>query len=148
MEKSASVLARHEPDDHDDIRTSRASPDIMKAVWFLVLPTLAISLGFGAEQLRPSFAYVTNKFANTVSGYRIDPKTRALIPVPGTPFTTGSGPASVTVDATAEFAYVANFMDNSVSGYRINPKTGALTPVSGSPFQAGNGPASIAITRD
>jgi 6-phosphogluconolactonase len=47
------------------------------------------------------FVYVVaNVFSNTgniVSGYSIDHKTGALTPVPGSPFATGTGPASVAI---------------------------------------------------
>jgi len=99
------------------------------------------------------FAYVANESIKnysagrpgTVSGYRIDRKTGALTPVPGSPFAGGDVPRSVTVDPTGQFAYVTNDYSNTISGYRIDRKTGALTPVPGSPSVGDGGPLSVAV---
>ena len=96
-----------------------------------------------------TFAYAANSFGNTgpgtVSAYRINARTGALMPVAGSPFAAGIGPASVTVNPAGTFAYVANYGSNTVSAYRINAATGALTPVAGSPFAAGVGPESFTV---
>ena len=80
--------------------------------------------------------YVANREGNNVSAYAINLITGVLTPVSGSPFTTGVGPDSVTVDPAGKFAYVANFdaTANSISAFTINASTGALTAVSGSPF--------------
>jgi 6-phosphogluconolactonase len=66
------------------------------------------------------------------------------VPVPGSPFATGSQPISVAVDPTGKFAYVVNNFGNNVSAYSI-AAGGFLTPLPGSPFQAGNNPDSVAV---
>jgi 6-phosphogluconolactonase (cycloisomerase 2 family) len=98
------------------------------------------------------FAYVVNECGNvfcsligSVSAYAIDSTTGALSPVPGSPFTTGMSPRSVTVDPSGKFAYVANGSSSDVSAYTIDSTTGTLSPVTGSPFGAGAGPRSVAV---
>ncbi|MHB1669509.1 lactonase family protein [Thiomonas sp.] len=87
-----------------------------------------------------TFAYVANGGASvqngpgTVSAYRVDAATGALIPIPGSPFAAGRYPSSVVVHPAGTFVYVTNVDDNTVSAYRIHAATGALTPIPGSPF--------------
>jgi 6-phosphogluconolactonase len=93
----------------------------------------------------PKFAYVANLLDNTVSAYAINSSTGALRPIAGSPFATGKGPYSVTVDPTGRFAYLTNTGDNTVSAYSINSSTGALRAIAGSPFAAGNGSVSVTV---
>jgi Lactonase, 7-bladed beta-propeller len=110
----------------------------MKKIWFIFSLMLGIGFGFPATPSRATqFVYVVNQSDSTVSGYSVDRKTGGLIPVPGSPFPTGSFPRSVAVDPRAQFVFAANSASNNVSVYRIDPKTGALTSVPGSPFEAG-----------
>ena len=67
------------------------------------------------------------------------------VPVSGSPFATGTLPASIAIDPSGQFAYVVNSGDGTVSVYAINAATGALTPISGSPFLTGGSPKSIAV---
>ncbi len=90
----------------------------------------------------PKFAYVANYGDDTVSAYTINSATGALRAVAGSPFVTGSNPASVTVDPLGRFAYVATF--DQVYVYTINSSTGALRAV-GSPVAAGNTSYSVAV---
>jgi 6-phosphogluconolactonase (cycloisomerase 2 family) len=100
-----------------------------------------------------TFVYVANEGDTfndgTVSAYRINASTGALTAVPGSPFATGGGSSSVTVNPEGTFAYVTNIGDPSndgtVSAYRINASTGALTAVPGSPFATGSDPTSVAV---
>jgi 6-phosphogluconolactonase len=91
------------------------------------------------------FVYVANVNDNNISGYSVDDATGALIPIPGSPFASGTFPRSVTADPTGRFVYVVNLGDNNVSGYAIDAATGALTSIPGSPFHAGSGPICIAL---
>lgn len=93
----------------------------------------------------PHFAYVTNAQSNSISAYAIQPELGVLLPVPGGPVATGSGPNVVTIGPDGKFAYVANVWGNSISAYRINPSSGALTEVAGSPFAACGGPWAVTI---
>lgn len=89
------------------------------------------------------FSAVANFNDNTVSVYEVDQTTGAFIPVAGSPFATGVGPASVEfspIVAGNLFAAIPNTSDNTVSVYNVNQTTGAFTPVSGSPFPTGSVP--------
>jgi 6-phosphogluconolactonase len=96
------------------------------------------------------FVYVTNSYSNSVSGYKIDPTTGALMPVPGSSFATGKAPWSVAVDQPVfepfNFVYVANQLDDTLSAYKVNVDTGALTPVKDSPFKTGRRPYSVTVS--
>ena len=81
--------------------------------------------------------------AGSVWGFSIDPTSGALAAVPGSPFTAGANPTSITVDITGQFVYVVNSGSNDVSVFRISPVTGALNTVAGSPFAAGTTPRAI-----
>jgi len=96
------------------------------------------------------FAYVSNQFSNTISGYVIDDASGTLTEVPGSPFTTADGPRSVAVCISGQLLYVANggtsaAPGNGVSGFKIDLNTGALTPVPGSPFAGGSAPRRIVV---
>jgi 6-phosphogluconolactonase len=75
---------------------------------------------------------------NDITAFTIDPSTGALSPVPGSPFTSGVSPLSVSVDSTGKFLYTADAggegngpnESDSISEYSIDTVTGALTPVS------------------
>ncbi len=95
------------------------------------------------------FAFVTN-FTGTsgsgnVSAFTIDPKTGALTPVAGSPFTAGNGPYAVAVDATGLFAYVANQTDVDVTIFSVDQTSGALT-ATGTASTSGTVGTSIAVT--
>lgn len=93
---------------------------------------------------KPRYAYVTNNFDNTVSGYIADEVTGQLRPNGYVYVGANTGPSSVAVDPSGQFVYVANTLGGSVSAYAIST-SGALVAVNGSPFQAGSGPGSITI---
>ncbi len=82
---------------------------------------------------------------NSISAFTIDATTGALTEVSGSPYATGNGPSSVTVDPQDKFVYVPNNSSNNISAYTIDSDSGALTPVKGSPFAAGNIPLSVVI---
>ena len=93
------------------------------------------------------FVYATNGFAsdNNVAGFRIDPLSGRLTPVPGSPFATGAGPRSIAITGSGKFAYVANQGTNNVSAFTIEKQSGRLLPVPGSPFAAGSFPSWVAV---
>lgn len=122
------------------------------------------------KRLVPKFSYVTNYSARTgqpytLSGFLVDPTSGQLTPIPGSPFTAGQGPNSITIDSGGPYLYAANagsfslfpnmFVQASlnVSGYEINDvsafsitSNGSLSPVSGSPFgPTGYSPSSIIV---
>jgi len=92
----------------------------------------------------PRFAYVANQLDNSVSMYTVNASTGQLRHHGYV--AAGTGPVSVTVDASGKFAYVANYISNNISAYSLNASTGALTAVAGSPFAAGTWPNSVTTT--
>ena len=78
-----------------------------------------------------SFVYTGLMGTNQVAGFSIA-ASGVLTPVPGSPFSAGSGPISIAT--VKSFLYVANGMDGTISGYSITPVTGVLVPLAGSPF--------------
>ena len=106
----------------------------------------AINSGNGK---RPEYIYVANQGDDTISAYRINVITGALISIPGSPFKAGRSPSYVAVNPAGTFAYVLNnpggyenngsAVNSTISAYRINVATGALTPVAGKPIKAGIG---------
>jgi 6-phosphogluconolactonase (cycloisomerase 2 family) len=90
------------------------------------------------------FAYVANAADNTLSAYRVDAMSGALLPV-GTPVATGNSPNAVVGTYGRKFVYVANEGSNDISAFAVNVETGALTEVPGSPFAAGTGPSALAL---
>ena len=103
-------------------------------------------------QLKPSsvaihpfarFAYVANMGSDNLTGFSFAPN--GTIPMPGSPFATGTMPAGVAIDPSGRFVYVANSGSNNVSGFSIDSTTGAPVPLTLSPFPAGTSPSAIAV---
>ena len=80
---------------------------------------------------------------NTVSAYRVDWTTGALIPIAGSPFATGIDPNVLAVSNSFLYVFGGNAfgVPKSISGYAIDTLSGALTPVPGSPFTGHGSPA-------
>jgi 6-phosphogluconolactonase len=88
--------------------------------------------------------------ANDLNAFAINITTGTLTAVPGSPFLSGSSPASVSIDSTGKFLYTSNGgagngpdQSESISEYDINATTGALTAIaqdncSYPPFFVGN----------
>jgi 6-phosphogluconolactonase len=93
------------------------------------------------------FSYVANAADNTLSAYRVDATSGALLAV-GAPIATGKSPQAVVGTTSRRFVYVANQGSNDVSAFAVDVATGALTAVPGSPFAAGTGPGSLGLYRD
>lgn len=89
---------------------------------------------------------------NTVSAYRVGPG-GTLIPVPGSPFSTGGtgsgggffASSRISTATVGKFLYVANDGSDDVSGFAVDRATGVLTVVPGSPFDTG-GAAGLGIS--
>ena len=103
-------------------------------------------------QLKPSsvalhpftrFAYVANMGSDNLTGFSYAPN--GTIPMPGSPFATGTMPTGVAIDPSGRFVYVANSGSNNVSGFSIDSTTGAPVPLTLSPFPAGTSPSAIAV---
>lgn len=67
---------------------------------------------------KDKYAYVANKYSNTVSPYSIN-ATSGVLTSSGAAEPTGFGPSSVAVDAAGKFAYVTNQTSASVTAYSI-----------------------------
>jgi 6-phosphogluconolactonase (cycloisomerase 2 family) len=93
------------------------------------------------------FSYVVNAADNTLSAYRVDATTGALLDV-GSPVATGKSPHAVVGTSYRQFVYVANQGSNDVSAFAVNIATGALTAVPGSPFAAGTNPQALTLYPD
>lgn len=66
--------------------------------------------------------------------------------VTGSPFPTGAGPFSVTLNKAGTDVYVANRTDGTISGFSIGTgATPTLTPLSGSPYGSGAAVNALAI---
>jgi len=61
-----------------------------------------------------------------IVGYVIDPQSKQLTPMAGSPFSTGSGPQCLLEDPSNQFFYTANFNDSSVTGNSLDVNAGVL----------------------
>jgi 6-phosphogluconolactonase (cycloisomerase 2 family) len=103
----------------------------------------ALVEGAQGVSVTPQYVYATNMSDNNVSAFSMNPATGALTAgIAGSPFATGTAPASISVDPSSSFAFVADSGLNKVSAYTIS-NTGALAAVTGSPFAAGTNPTSL-----
>jgi 6-phosphogluconolactonase len=96
----------------------------------------AVRLGQITVDPTGSFVYVTIPATGQVAAFSIAPSSGVLTPVPGSPFTAGSGAFAITTFnySLNNFLYVSNGTAGTVSGYSINETNGALSPLAGSPF--------------
>src|SRR5262249_8395762 len=80
------------------------------------------------------FAYVSN-IDGTLSAYRIDPVSKLLTELPGSPFKVGSNVYPATVHPNGKFLYAYAIPSNSwvIQGFAIDPQTGALSALSAVP---------------
>ncbi|HTD25023.1 MAG TPA: beta-propeller fold lactonase family protein [Terriglobales bacterium] len=103
----------------------------------------ALVEGAQGVSVTPQYVYATNMSDNTVSAFSMNPATGALTAgIAGSPFATGTAPASISVDPSGSFAFVADSGSNKVSAYTIS-NTGTLAAVTGSPFASGTNPTSL-----
>jgi 6-phosphogluconolactonase (cycloisomerase 2 family) len=90
----------------------------------------------GRMTIHPSgkFAYLPSSTADVplvgLAGYRIDPGTGVLSPVPGGPF---EDSGSVVIEPAGRFAY-AHDTSGRISAFSIDGATGSLSRIPGSPF--------------
>ena len=100
---------------------------------------VAVAKGANAVADTPTFAYVTNQFDNSLSGFTVDATTGALGQIDADSGTTGvqnyaigSLPTSVAADPAGRFVYSPDAA--GVSAFSLQAGTGALRQVQGSPF--------------
>jgi 6-phosphogluconolactonase (cycloisomerase 2 family) len=97
---------------------------------------IGASLSFGQS------VYVANFGSNNISTYSITAGTGVLVPVAGSPFTSGGGnPQGVAADPSGQFVYVVNNGAKTVSAYTST--AGVLAGV-GTAAATGNNPNGIA----
>jgi 6-phosphogluconolactonase (cycloisomerase 2 family) len=67
-----------------------------------------------------------------ITGYVVDPASKTLSEIPGSPFGSGSGPSCLLEDPSNQFIYTANFIDSTLTGSSIDQNSGLLRPLPGS----------------
>jgi 6-phosphogluconolactonase len=90
-----------------------------------------------------TYLYAGETGINGVRVLSINATTGALTELTGSPYTAGTGPSGVLIDATGSYLYVTNRASNSVSAF-LASSSGALTQISGSPFSTGTNPVDLA----
>jgi 6-phosphogluconolactonase (cycloisomerase 2 family) len=86
------------------------------------------------------FLYVSDKAANTITGYTIN-SDGSLTAIAGSPFTANLNlPEFLTIDKTGTYLYATNNANATVSAYTMDPTTGVLTALSTPTFATGTGP--------
>lgn len=104
------------------------------------LEASSIPTGFNPASVAYSpdgtYVSVANEGSNTISVYKVDPRTGLLIPINGTvdnsSFPTQLDPVAIRYSPRGAFATVVNRGSNTVTTYSVDPTTGALTPITGS----------------
>ena len=85
------------------------------------------------------WVYVANQGDNSntinpqsgIAGYTLDPVTRQLTFMSGSPFGSGAGPQCIVEDPSHQFIYTANFNDSTVTGRLLDQNVGNLNELSG-----------------
>jgi 6-phosphogluconolactonase len=100
---------------------------------------VAASSPAAAQSAEREFIYTANFADNTVSGFSLNPVTGKATEVPGSPFGSGVGPASITHSPDGRFVYAvmsSQFLgrpcginNGELISYSVNPRTGTLTQV-------------------
>jgi len=73
------------------------------------------------------FLYTSNRGADSLAVFAIDPKTHTLTPVEHVP-TRGKTPRGFAIDPTGQYLVAANQDTDNIFVFRIDPTTGKLTP--------------------
>jgi 6-phosphogluconolactonase (cycloisomerase 2 family) len=119
------------------------------------IPTGTLPSGVAVDPCN-RFVFVANAQSNNVSAFTIcsavSPSCTladySLQPVNGSPYSVGTLPGPIAVDAYANFLYVVNTGSSTVSGFRISSATGTLSALSPATLATNVGPNSIAIRSD
>lgn len=114
-------------------------------------PRFVAKTGAGPAQLltyKPAngnqFGYVANRDGDSVSAFRLDPRTGAITAVAGSPFATGGDrPTTLTLHPTQPFLYAIHENGSSIAAYTVNADTGVLTSIG--PIATGAAPRALAI---
>jgi 6-phosphogluconolactonase len=73
------------------------------------------------------FLYVSNRGANSIAVYAVDPAKRTLTLREFVP-ALGQSPRNITIDPTGHFFFAANQVSNNIAVFRMDPQSGHLTP--------------------
>jgi 6-phosphogluconolactonase len=136
--------------DHSQGTVSNYAPPFLGVLAIAPGWPLAIGPGPLSMAIDPPVAgaggalYVASGTANTLTGLA-EIQTAQAAATPGSPYPTGTGPASVALTPLNNSLYVANAGSSDISAYSVDALTGALTTLTGSPFSAGLQPSSLAI---
>jgi 6-phosphogluconolactonase len=114
---------------NDGSLTTAGSPVALPA---LTLPTAGMAATVSGNGT--TFLFVALGATNSVAAFSVDTSTGALMPVAGSPFSTGNAPFNLA--ATSNAVYVTNNLDGTISAFTWDKNTGVLTAISGSPFSA------------
>ncbi len=91
------------------------------------------------------FVLVPSKTVSTIAVFRLNARTGALTPVPGSPFAAkATSPFSLTFHPSGRYVYAAARF-SGVGAYSFDVKTGAISPLPGSPYPAGERTRGISI---
>jgi 6-phosphogluconolactonase len=91
------------------------------------------------SEAKGKWVYLANQGDATAStnatsglvGFVVDPGSKQLTPMGGSPFTSGSGPQCMVEDPSNQFIYTANFNDSTVTGKSLDQNSGVLRPLNG-----------------
>ena len=97
------------------------------SVALAVLAIVGLLAGCGSSGHGTHLAYVAA--GQDIFAYRLDNNSGAPTAITGSPFLTGTSPASVIVHPSNHFLYLANQGDNTISRFKIDSSSGALTEV-------------------
>lgn len=99
----------------------------------LVLVLAGLASKDAAGDTPGEFLYTAGHGFGQVCGYKVDPATGSLSPVPGNPFPFPGHPLAVAADAAGRFLYATN-ESGALARYSIDAASGMLLPAPGSPF--------------
>jgi 6-phosphogluconolactonase len=116
---------------------SRAQACLTVVFCILTLAVLLVASTPAAAQRE--FIYTANFGDNNISGFSLNPGSGKTAEVPGSPFGSGVGPASITHSPDGHFVYAVmssqflgrpcGFNNGELISYSVNPHTGALTMI-------------------
>lgn len=72
------------------------------------------------------FLYAPNAGSDDISGYVIEATSGMLTPLPGAPFSAGSGVVALAFDPAGRYLYAVNRDDRSVSAFSVDTRSGEL----------------------
>ena len=103
------------------------------------------------------FVYVSNSHDNDVSAFTVCNSVTLptctlanyeLLPISGSPFSAGTNPGQLMMDAYANYLYVLDLGSDAISGYSVSSTTGSLTPLTPALVNTNSYPTSMAIRSD